>query len=262
MAHKKISGGFNPFKKCVSSFPQVRVKIKNIWNHHLKKIKHHPYPLLLEDFPAIFHHVIFIQLSFFPPYVIEWIIWTNHWNLRRSFVTLRKFYGGLVSFKEFFSRQLLVLFERYYRISSINSCTGIRETTKYISKMSGWRIPIDILVGYHRKFGGFSIRPPEIWRKHTKWCFGKCISGFKYGYCWVSILNCVYWWIYKNPCKQWDKLPNSTWFSRRISGCHFAPSHAAKIPRKIHSQTMAGYVYMQVCNIEKCRNIYVVHIWI
>ena len=38
---KKLVGGFNPCEKYarqIGSFPQVGVKIKNIWNHHLEKV--------------------------------------------------------------------------------------------------------------------------------------------------------------------------------------------------------------------------------
>ena len=40
----KLVGGFNLFEKYarqIGSFPQVRVKIKNVWNHHLVRLNRH-----------------------------------------------------------------------------------------------------------------------------------------------------------------------------------------------------------------------------
>ena len=40
LTHPLLAGGFNPFEKydSIGLFPQVGVKIKNIWNHHLAYI--------------------------------------------------------------------------------------------------------------------------------------------------------------------------------------------------------------------------------
>ena len=41
MIHNVVGGWTNPFEKYarqLGSFPQVRVKLKNIWNHHLDNV--------------------------------------------------------------------------------------------------------------------------------------------------------------------------------------------------------------------------------
>ena len=49
----QLVGGFNPLEKhgCqIGSFPQIGVKIKNLWNHHPENIKqfHHDVPVFLK----------------------------------------------------------------------------------------------------------------------------------------------------------------------------------------------------------------------
>ena len=147
MEHQvELVGGFNPFEKYIGqtgSSPQVRVKIKNVWNHHLGnigKISKTASLTLLRFFFREKHQMI----SWIPPnlniaaHSVRWVVcinqcwWrfpeTNELPLKMMLGRVSSFWGGL------FSGALAVSFQGVIHQSCWSSSVRHTANTELLTK--------------------------------------------------------------------------------------------------------------------------------